>query len=90
MTDVLEPFAVAATQAALDDVHRRLAGVRWPDDPGNEDWSYGVNAAYLRELVGYWRDVFDWRAVERKINAFGNFRTQIDGVHRPYRRGDAA
>ena len=30
-----------------------------------------------RELVDYWIEGYDWRAVEREINAFANFRTEI-------------
>jgi pimeloyl-ACP methyl ester carboxylesterase len=35
---------------------------------------------YLRGLLGYWADGFDWRAQERWLNGFGHFRAGIDGV----------
>lgn len=74
------PFTIDIPDSMLADVARRLEATGWPDDPGNGDWSYGVNARYLKTLVAYWRHDFDWRAVERRINAFPNYRIEIDGV----------
>ena len=34
----------------------------------------------MRELCDYWRDGYDWRATEARINAYPQFRTEIDGV----------
>lgn len=38
------------------------------------------NTAYLKELVAYWMEVYDWRKQERAINAYPPFRTETDGV----------
>jgi pimeloyl-ACP methyl ester carboxylesterase len=73
------PFTVDVDQAALDDLQHRLERVRLPIDFDNDDWGYGTNTAYLRELLDYWRDGFDWRAQERAINAYPNFRTTLHG-----------
>jgi hypothetical protein len=35
---------------------------------------------YLRGLLGYWADSFDWHAQERWLNGFRHFRAEIDGV----------
>jgi pimeloyl-ACP methyl ester carboxylesterase len=75
-----EPFEVAVPQATLDDLRERLLKARWPLDPGNEDWRYGTEREYLRELTEYWADGYDWRRQERAMNAFANYRTEIDGV----------
>jgi pimeloyl-ACP methyl ester carboxylesterase len=75
------PFRVDIPQAELDDVRRRLLGTRWPrEDVANADWQAGTNLAYMRELVGYWLDRYDWRVHERAMNAFAQYRTAIDGV----------
>ena len=76
----VETFEVSVPQATLDDLRDRLARVRWPIDPANRDWVYGVERGYLEELVDYWRTQYDWRAQERAINAFSHFRTAIDGI----------
>jgi pimeloyl-ACP methyl ester carboxylesterase len=73
-----EPFALAVDDAVLDDLDERLRRIRWPDDPDNEHWRFGVNRAYLEEFVQYWLDEYDWRAVEAQINALPNRRVTID------------
>ena len=74
------PFTVAIDDDLLVDLRRRLATTRWPDDPGNPDWTYGVDGAWLRDMVRYWRDDFDWRAQERVMNALPQWRVELDGV----------
>ena len=75
-----EPFSVAIAQAELDDLNRRLDATRWAADFGNDDWRYGVEAGWLRDMVRYWRHEFDWRAQEMAMNAFPQYRVDIDGV----------
>jgi len=77
---VIEPFRVAIPQSELDDLRDRLARTRWTDDFANDDWAYGANAAYLRGLVGYWLDGYDWLAREAEMNRLPHFRTAIDGL----------
>lgn len=77
---VPEPFSIEVPQAELDDLRRRVRSTRWADDHHNDDWRYGVPGAYARELAEYWAEEFDWRATERAINAYDNFRVELDGV----------
>lgn len=75
----VSPFEVAVPQSDLDALSARLRDVRWASDLGNDDWRYGVNRAWLADLVGYWRDSFDWRAAEKAINAVPQYRVEICG-----------
>jgi pimeloyl-ACP methyl ester carboxylesterase len=75
-----EPFEIAVSDAEVDDLRLRLARTRWADDFANADWRYGVERHWLEDMVGYWRDGYNWRAQEREINRLGNFRVTIDGV----------
>jgi pimeloyl-ACP methyl ester carboxylesterase len=74
------PFRVDIPEADLQDLRQRLDAARWVQDFANDDWRYGANVAYLKELVAYWRDQYDWRLTEARINRFANFRTEIDGI----------
>src|SRR5258708_22767193 len=76
----LAPFKVDVPQVALDDLKNRLANTRWPNKELVTDWSQGVPLAKAQSLVAYWRDKYDWRRFEARINAFPQYRTQIDGV----------
>jgi pimeloyl-ACP methyl ester carboxylesterase len=75
----MKPFRIEIPQAEIDDLHTRLANTRWPSDVPGAGWSRGVPTAYLKELAEYWRDGFDWRAWEARLNAFPQFTTEIDG-----------
>ena len=78
--DTLTPFRVDIHQSAIDDLHRRLSGTRWPDRQTVPDWSQGVPLDRAQAMLTTWRDVYDWRAFEAKINTFPQFRTRIDGL----------
>jgi pimeloyl-ACP methyl ester carboxylesterase len=82
------PFSIRVPDAALDDLKQRLARARFPEPLPPAGWAYGTDLAYLKDLVGYWRDRFDWRAQERRLNQFEQFTTSIDGlpVHFIHRR----
>jgi epoxide hydrolase len=77
MTTV-RPFRIDVSQADLDDLHRRLALTRWPDELPGIGWSRGVPLDYLRGLADYWRTGYDWRAQEARLNALPQFTTEID------------
>ena len=47
----IRPFKVQVPQAALDDLRRRIAAMRWPDKETVADQSQGVQLARLQELV---------------------------------------
>jgi pimeloyl-ACP methyl ester carboxylesterase len=75
-----ERFKVETEQAVLDDLRERLHRTRLAPDFANDDWRYGTNLAYLKQLIEYWRDRFDWRRVEREINSFAHYKTAIEGI----------
>ena len=74
------PFTVQVPDEVLDDLRERLGRVRWPDEPPGAGWRYGSDLAYMRELVGYWRDGYDWRAHEAKLNEFRQFTVSLAGI----------
>lgn len=76
----ITPFVVDVPQVTLDDLRERLARTRWPDEVEDAGWEYGANLAYMRDLVHYWGQKFEWRAQERAINQFPHFRAQVDGT----------
>jgi microsomal epoxide hydrolase len=88
MSQPIEPFRIDVADAVLDDLRRRLADTRWPDQLPGTTWEYGTDLTTLRELCEYWRDGFDWRAAEAALNAWPQFTTtladdrfDVDGIH---------
>jgi pimeloyl-ACP methyl ester carboxylesterase len=80
MGDEITPFRIDIPQSHLDDLTRRLRETRWPEPETVADWSQGIPLNYVRELCEYWRDEYDWRAAENRLNRFPQFRTEIDGL----------
>ncbi|MEN3539939.1 epoxide hydrolase family protein [Microbispora sp. ZYX-F-249] len=76
----MRPFRIDIPQADLDDLRRRLADTRWPDELPGVGWERGVPLAHLKELAEYWRTEFDWRAAEARLNRYPQFVTEIDGA----------
>lgn len=75
-----EPYQLAVPDGVLDDLRQRLARTRLPDEPPLAPWSTGTSVAYLRQLLDYWREGFDWRAHEAKLNAFRQFTVPLAGI----------
>lgn len=93
----MKPFTVHVEDAVLDDLRQRLERVRWPGEPIKAGWRYGANLDYMRRLVDYWRDDYDWRAAEARLNRFPQFKTPIpmDGggeidIHFIHEKGSGA
>ena len=92
MTDAITPFLVDIPQADLDDLASRLARSRWANElppsqvtdgiqkgPVLPGWELGVPVSYVQRLVADWRDRYDWRKWEARLNAYPQFTTTIDG-----------
>ncbi|MGP3932315.1 epoxide hydrolase family protein [Nonomuraea sp. KM88] len=84
----ITPFRIAVPQADLDDLRARLALTRFTDEIDGA--GQGVSVERVKRLVGRWRDGFDWRALEARLNAYPQFTTEIDGqnVHFFHVRSD--
>src|SRR5215470_16649179 len=80
VTAEILPFRIDIPQADLDDLRDRLARTRWPDQLPGAGWDYGIPLEYVRELASYWRDEYDWRVHEARLNGFDQFTTTIDGA----------
>lgn len=76
----MQRFAIDVPQAVLEDLNRRLEATRWPDAPANAGWRYGMNPDWIREVAHHWRHRYDWRAEERRLNAFPQWRAQAGGL----------
>ncbi|MFN5244259.1 MAG: epoxide hydrolase family protein [Novosphingobium sp.] len=76
----IRPFIVDVPQSELDDLKARIDLTRWPEKEPVNDWSQGTPLAVLQDLIAYWRNDYDWRRCEARLNALGQFMTEIDGV----------
>ena len=80
MSTAIQPFRISASDAALDDLRRRLRATRWPERETVDDWSQGIPLAYVQDVCAYWAEKYDWRAREARLNRFAQFRSEIQGL----------
>lgn len=74
------PFVIDIPEVDLDDLRKRLRTTRWPEDPGNPDYRFGVERGWLEDMVDYWVDAYDWRRHESAMNAYPHYLVERDGV----------
>lgn len=79
MTDI-RPLTLAIPDTQIEDLKRRIAMTRWPEAETVDDWSQGTPLEALKALVAYWMDDYDWRRCEARLNGFGQYLTEIDGL----------
>jgi pimeloyl-ACP methyl ester carboxylesterase len=77
----IRPFNVEISDDKLEDLRRRIAETRWPDQELVDDTKQGVQLRLLQELARYWTEEYDWRRFEAKLNALPQFTTEIDGLN---------
>jgi microsomal epoxide hydrolase len=77
----VKPFSIHVPDEVLVDLRERLGRTRFPGEIPGSGWDYGTNLAYLKQLIAYWRDQYDWRKHEAQLNRFAHFKTDIDGLN---------
>ena len=73
-------FSIKVEDDVLVDLRARLARARWPDEVPGGGWGHGTDLGYMKGLVQHWRERYDWRAHEARLNRFRHFTVALDGV----------
>jgi pimeloyl-ACP methyl ester carboxylesterase len=86
----IDAYPLAISDEVLTDLRERIRHTRWPGPAPGDPWSQGVDLAYLRDLLSYWADGFDWRVQERWLNTYQHYLAEVDGVpiHLVHHRGN--
>ncbi|MEZ5651618.1 MAG: epoxide hydrolase [Burkholderiaceae bacterium] len=90
-----EPFTLHVDDAAITDLRERLARTRLPDQAPGDPWAYGTSVQALADLVTTWRDRFDWRTHEARLNAWPQYKVRtcdidLHFLHVPGQRAPGA
>jgi microsomal epoxide hydrolase len=76
-----QPFTINIVQGKLDAIRARIEAYNWfPAPAGLPDWQLGMSTPILKDLQAYWLNTYDWRAEERKLNQYPQFKVEIDGL----------
>ena len=75
-----KPFQISVPDAVLDDLRQRLAQTRWPDEVTGSGWGLRFQPGlHQRACANTGAHEFDWRAQERRLNAFNHYKSAVDG-----------
>ncbi len=85
----VEGFKIQVKQEILDDLKARITKTRWPDEAEGAGWAQGTSLSYMKELVEYWLNKFDWRAQEDRLNSYPQFKAKVKGwkIHFVHAKG---
>jgi hypothetical protein len=75
-----EVFKLAVPPGAIADLNERLGRTRFPDQAPGSAWAYGTDVVWMRGLVDFWRNEFDWRAQESRLNAFPQYKVRLHDI----------
>ncbi|KAL4921262.1 Alpha/Beta hydrolase protein [Aspergillus aurantiobrunneus] len=64
----LKSFKIAVSDADLDGLHQKLDTATFPDELDNAGWDMGVPLDEIKRLTAFWRDGFNWREQEQRLN----------------------
>ncbi len=78
---MVSPYTIHIADERLATIKAKVEAYDWSQFPDTGGWRSGVGINDLKRLVAYWRDSYDWRAVERRLNLLPNFITDIEGEH---------
>lgn len=73
----IQPFQIAVPDAEIEKLHQRLSLATFPDELDEAAWDLGAPLADVKRLANYWKENFDWRKSEEKLNQLPNFTTHI-------------
>jgi Epoxide hydrolase N terminus len=73
------PFRVDVSEDVLADLRDRIRRTRFTPASSPEPWAAGTDPAYLRSLLTYWADGFDWRTAEDELNRLPHHLADVGG-----------
>jgi hypothetical protein len=86
------PYTIDISDDRLAAIKAKVEAYDWSQLPDAGGWTSGVGVNDLKRLVAYWRDAYDWRKVEHRLNQLPNFATDVEGerIHFVHVRGDGS
>jgi pimeloyl-ACP methyl ester carboxylesterase len=80
MTKQVEAFKLTVPDTAIADLRERLTRTRFPDQAPGPAWAFGTDIAWMRGLIDYWGEKFDWRAQEARLNTFSQYKVHLHDI----------
>lgn len=62
------PFTIDVPDEHINELRQKLELATFPDELHAAEWDMGVPLDEIKRLVTSWREKFDWRVQEKKLN----------------------
>ncbi|KAF5914082.1 hypothetical protein HPG69_010241 [Diceros bicornis minor] len=76
----IRPFKVETSDEQINDLHQRIEKARLTPPLEDSRFHYGFNSNYLKKVISYWRNDFDWKKQVEILNRYPHFKTRIEGL----------
>ncbi|KAL2770723.1 epoxide hydrolase 1 isoform d precursor [Daubentonia madagascariensis] len=77
----IRPFKVETSDEEINDLHQRIDKFRLTPPLEDSHFHYGFNSNYLKKIISYWRNEFDWKKQVDILNRYPHFKTKIEGFN---------
>lgn len=77
---LIRALKVTYDEEVVRDLHQRLDKTRFVEPLPGRNFRDGFNGDYLKKVVHYWRNKFDWKKQVDYLNQHPQFTTQIEGL----------
>ncbi|XP_022088742.1 epoxide hydrolase 1-like [Acanthaster planci] len=73
-------FNIRFPDADLADLKERLRRTRWFESVEGTKFHFGIKPEYMKKIVDYWLNKYDWRKKEQELNQYQSYKTKIEGI----------
>ncbi|KAL0279925.1 UNVERIFIED_CONTAM: hypothetical protein PYX00_001374 [Menopon gallinae] len=83
LSESISPFRIEVPDKIIQDLNQRLDRYL-SDSPTppleNQGFQYGFNTNYLKEVIKYWRNKYQWKKRQEFIQQYPHFKTFVNGL----------
>lgn len=74
------PYQVKWTAEQLDALRAAIRSFRLPRTVPGSNWTYGMDAEYLQQLMAYWADGFSMEGAASTLNRYPQYTTRVEDI----------
>ncbi|RFU24501.1 hypothetical protein B7463_g11834, partial [Scytalidium lignicola] len=78
MSSTIKPFKINVPDSKITRLHQKLDLTDYPDELEDAGSSCGAPLSDIKRLANHWRNGFDWRKQEAKLNELSQFTMDVD------------
>lgn len=76
----MKEFKIHFDEKEIENLRNRIENTRLPKILTSDDWTLGTDFDYLKSLLDYWKNGYDWYRKEEELNKYPQFTCEIDDL----------